>query len=163
RVCNVKTSERAFPNSLTTPYNEHRELPKGSGGLEVVMFRLARIFSSLTFAAIAVAARAQYSFVDLDPGGFNATEASGAASGQQVGFGDNGVHRGLLWTGTAGSYVDMTPTSVASASTILGTDGTQQVGYIARNGDPSGAPRAWVWNGTPESGNALNPQVPIPW
>jgi hypothetical protein len=74
---------------------------------------------SLVGAALAVLvlsgaqpAAAAYVAIDLHPSGFTSSEALGVSGGQQVGFGESvegGGPHALLWTGSAGSVVDLHP------------------------------------------------------
>jgi hypothetical protein len=102
--------------------------------------------------------------VDLDPGNYAGTIAAAVSGTQQVGFGVISRAGGrtddhaLLWNGTAGSAVDLQPTSLSGfiGSYALGTNGTQQVGYAYN----LGVSHAIVWNGTADSAMDLDKLLP---
>ena len=63
---------------------------------------------ALALVAVPLAAEAQYTFIDLAPGGFTSSQASGISGSQQAGYGvTNGLYHALLWSGTAASVVDL--------------------------------------------------------
>jgi hypothetical protein len=89
-------------------------------------------------------------YIDLNPSGFDYSEAHGTNGTQQVGYGEtSGVPHALLWNGSAGDYADLHPSGYTE-SYATGTNGTQQVGY-------SWPSRALLWNGTAESCVELHP------
>lgn len=102
------------------------------------------------------------SVVDLNPNGFDKSEAWGICGGQQVGYGSGPATKGrthaLLWSGSAASVVDLHPRgfiwSVAS-----GFSGEQQVG----TGElPTPGPyrneHALLWRGSAASVVDLHPR-----
>ncbi|MDQ2985607.1 MAG: hypothetical protein M3R13_02660 [Armatimonadota bacterium] len=110
----------------------------------------------LVFLAVA-ACQAQYNAHVLhspavpSPFSFGA----GAGGGQQVGHTNiilNGPSNALLWSGTAGSLVNLHPAGFA-ASYAMDTDGTNQIGWRVVAG--FGA-FATMWSGTAESWVNLN-------
>jgi len=80
---------------------------------------------------------------------------------QQVGYGGvNQTNHALLWTGTAGSAVDLHPTKLADFhdSFAFGVGGGEQVGYGERS--PFTSPsdyHALLWHGTADSAVDLSP------
>ncbi|MGD1278491.1 MAG: PEP-CTERM sorting domain-containing protein [Tepidisphaeraceae bacterium] len=90
------------------------------------------------------------------PSGFASVTASGnpqtAAAGQVVGYGNDtatgGYDHAVLWSGPAGSAVDLNPAGF-TASFADGTNGAQQVGW--------GNGHALLWAGTAGSAVDLNP------
>jgi hypothetical protein len=87
------------------------------------------------------------SYVDLNPSGFDYSEARGTSGWQQVGYGmnpangDNIVHA-LLWCSSAAIYFDLNPSGFTQ-SKAYGTNGLQQVGV--------GDGHALVWSGSAAS------------
>lgn len=66
------------------------------------------------------------------------SHAYGIRAGKQVGtFQLSGGNRAALWSGSAGSVVDLTPASATDAS-ILKTNGSQHFGFV------SGVPTVWT-------------------
>lgn len=111
----------------------------------------------LSILLAAGTAKAQWSVTRLHPTGATASYATGSASGQQAGFSmfdDNrSVPRAGVWSGSAESWVDLSPTgSVQSLANA--TDGVHQVGYAGWAG---GGVRASLWSGSPGSWVDLNP------
>ena len=116
------------------------------------------------------------SFVDLNPVGWNTSVAMGVGGGQQVGVANRqqvcGERKGgcgsgtytvmqpFLWTGTAASAVNLTPSNLGyGGGEAYGTDGVQQVG-AGRQSFGFGAysqPFAVLWTGTAASAVSLNP------
>src|SRR3989304_6317041 len=87
-----------------------------------------------------------YSAIDLNPSGFDISQAHRTYGGQQVGYGhgsasDNNEHA-LLWNGSAESVVDLNP---------RGFYGSYPTGYGAH---------AYVWSGSPESAVDLQQFLP---
>lgn len=112
------------------------------------------------------------SFVDLTPepvvtGAYRGASALGVGGGQQVGwaylapFPGSSQQRACVWSGSAGSVVDLHPVDTATEvyyfSLAYGTNGTKQVGFV-RNLDGF---QASVWSGTLESWVNLNPEGAI--
>ncbi len=111
----------------------------------------------LSVVLAAGTAKAQWSVTRLHPTGATASYATGSASGQQAGFSmfdDNrSVPRAGVWSGSAGSWVDLSPTgSVESAANA--TDGVHQVGYARLE---SVGVRASLWSGSSSSWVDLGP------
>jgi autotransporter-associated beta strand protein len=119
------------------------------------------------------------SAVDLNPAGFSGSYANAVGSSpvldppggaspplgggtQEVGYGyTGGKTHALLWTGSAGSVVDLNPTTgPVDISTIsseaLGTNGRQQVGWVSNGNNPN----AVMWYGSAESQVNLNALLP---
>src|SRR4051812_12467532 len=105
--------------------------------------------------------------IDLHPTnlvGFEHSFARGTSDTQQVGdvYGfdpnHNGYSHAVLWTGSAGSAVDLHPANSPGivSSDALATDGRQQVGWGGPYSD-SVAGHAFVWSGTANSAVDLNP------
>ena len=72
-----------------------------------------------------------YTVIDLNPSGFDGSEAYGTNGTQQVGEGwgeatTDGYYHALLWNGSA-AYVDLNPSGFDN-SYAYGISGTQQVG-----------------------------------
>jgi len=81
----------------------------------------------------------------------------GVQGGQQVGVAKiNDLNRASLWSGTAASWVDLTPTG-SNWSIAYGVDGGQQVGYVNFGG---GNDRAGLWSGTADSWVDLHSFLP---
>jgi hypothetical protein len=106
---------------------------------------------ALALLAVPLATEAQtYTFIDLNPSGYNYSVATGIYGSQQVGSGDN---HALLWSGAADSAVDLHPSGYDS-SYATGVYGSQQVGQgIGTNGDT----HALLWSGTAASAVDLHP------
>ena len=82
----------------------------------------------------------------------SSSRAYGVSGGQQVGY--VGLHAGL-WSGTAGSWVDLNPAGFTS-SAAQGISGSQQVGYVA--GPATGGKiHGSLWSGSVSSWVDLNP------
>ena len=111
---------------------------------------------ALAIVAMPLAAKAQYTFIDLNPSGFDGSMAFGISGSQQVGFGGGpGGYHALLWSGTAASAADLNPSGFTYAS-ANGISGSQQVGY--GNGPSTGGnSHALLWSGTAASAVDLNP------
>jgi hypothetical protein len=71
-----------------------------------------------------------YQAINLYPGAGSTVVMTGAAGGKQVGWILSNFHA-LMWSGSAASLVDLTP-SVTTSAVFYGTDGPHQVGYILR-------------------------------
>lgn len=96
------------------------------------------------------------SFVDLGAGSnFMYTDARATDGLQQVGFGEtNSFHmRGLVWSGTAASAIDLTPAAFTDSSAYAVFGGRQ--GGVVSNGN--GPVQAALWSGSPGSFQSLNP------
>jgi hypothetical protein len=103
------------------------------------------------------------SWVDLTLAGSVDTVVAGVyvnpidnlAQGQQVGYAciqpSENCHA-LIWRGTAGSVVDVTP-GVGTTAGLIGTDGTYQVGFVMING----AAHTGFWKGTSGSWVDVHP------
>ncbi|HYE62181.1 MAG TPA: hypothetical protein VD997_09305 [Phycisphaerales bacterium] len=91
------------------------------------------------------------SAVDLHPGPLNeASFAWGVAGGQQVGSTTNfngNLRQAALWSGTAGSYINLTPSSYYSEA--LAVEGGIQVGY--ERATSGSFRRPVIWSGTAAS------------
>lgn len=119
--------------------------------------RLRTAVAMAACAAFAPLAAAQWTVTILTPATGNGGSAFDGAAGQQVGINRpvSGNHHAVVWTGTAGSIVDLHPAAptTATLSEADGTDGTQQVGYIFA----SNINRASLWSGTAASRVDLMP------
>ena len=97
------------------------------------------------------------SVVDLNPSGFDKSEAWAICGGQQVGHGSGPATKGrthaLLWRGSAASVVDLHPSGF-DGSEIFHTSGGQQVG----DGYTGGNSHALLWRGNAASVVDLHPQ-----
>src|SRR5207253_927827 len=97
----------------------------------------------------------------LHPAGCNGSLAYAAKGGRQVGEGDStatgGATHALLWSGNAGSAIDLNPTNLTGFlySHALGLGGAQQVGYGVRTG--ASGNHALLWTGTADSAVDLDP------
>ncbi|HSH92737.1 MAG TPA: chitobiase/beta-hexosaminidase C-terminal domain-containing protein, partial [Roseimicrobium sp.] len=84
------------------------------------------------------------------------SQAFGVGGGQQAGFGQFGQtvgdYRALLWTGTAGSVVNLHP-AAGGYSIAFGADAGQQAGYVTIGGQL----HASLWSGTAASWVDLHP------
>jgi len=111
------------------------------------------------------------SYVDLNPSSLTVDSMPccgscvlGISSGQQVGwfgFGspDAGGYHALLWSGTAGSCVDLNPSWI-NLSQANGVSGGEQVGMGGSSGTSLGVgaySHALLWSGTADSCIDLNP------
>ena len=90
----------------------------------------------------------------LNPEGYSISTALATDSVQQVGWASNEgeVYRAALWTGTAESFVDLTPPGY-SQTVASGVAGGQQVGSGGFNGNG----HALLWFGSPNGYIDLNP------
>ena len=94
------------------------------------------------------------SVVDLNPTGFEESQAWGTFAVHQVGWGiltprGHGTHA-LMWRGTAASVVDLHPPGF-SQSWAYGTNGEEQVGEGNLEGDYYGSIHALLWRGNAAS------------
>jgi hypothetical protein len=100
------------------------------------------------------------SVVDLNPSGFDSSQAYGVGGGQQVGEGipsGGGAFHALLWSGTAASAVDLNPSGFYS-SDAKATNGQLEVGTGQASSTSDGI--AMLWSGTAAS--AVNLQTLLP-
>ncbi len=116
------------------------------------------VFASTMFVlgGLSNQTRANWNVAILHPAGAAESQALGASGTQQVGYFDSdgfgGTHASL-WSGSAGSLVDLNPAG-AAASKAFGISGTQQVGYANLN---IGGQHAGLWNGSAASFVDLHP------
>ena len=106
--------------------------------------------------AVTAQAQAQWAVSVLTPIGAQSCVASGVYAGQQVGqvtLSSGASHAGL-WTGIAGSWVDLNPPSAAGGSSVTAVNNGQQVGS-ATMADFS--QHAGLWSSTAASWIDLNP------
>jgi PEP-CTERM motif len=96
--------------------------------------------------------------VDLNPSAFDDSQILATNGAQQVGSGEESAQDALLWSGSAASVVDLSPTSLSGIinSQAIGISGTQQVGVGYGTLD-SGKEHALLWSGTASSAVDLNP------
>lgn len=92
----------------------------------------------------------------LGPTGYVDSSGNAGWGSRQGGWNQfpGGERRPVLWDGTAGSMVDLTPPGDWIGGTVQGMDGTHEVGAAA-NG--AGKYRAALWSGTAGSFVNLNP------
>jgi PEP-CTERM motif len=99
---------------------------------------------------------AAYSFTDLNPSGFGYFAALGISSSQQVGegYGSGNDYHALLWSGTAGSVVDL-HSFLSSNYSSSETDGIDANGNIVGQAFfiPTGKEHAILWTIVPEPGS----------
>jgi hypothetical protein len=116
-------------------------------------------------AALAERGPGGWSLVDLHPAGFATSVATAGRDGRQVGYGQPGgqpgplpmpIERGLLWSGTAASVVELRGPDPARQTRALAIAGDVQVGEYGRNWSLHAA----LWRGTPESMVDLHPTPP---
>ena len=97
------------------------------------------------------------SAIDLNPAGYDRSEAIGVGGNQQVGeagkVGPPAFTHAFLWTGTAGSGIDLNPAG-ATTSYGVGTDGVHQAGFASSDTRPD---HAIMWSGTAASAIDLSP------
>ena len=95
-----------------------------------------------------------WTFVDLNPVDVPAySQAHGTTPNQQAGYVDSGGGvRACIWTGSAGSLINLHPTG-AVTSEAEATCGTQQAGYALLNTGLHAA----LWTGTAKSFVDLHP------
>ena len=115
------------------------------------------VLATLLVTAIAPAgpsARAEWTAINLHPADVGGDSwAFGVSGGQQVGVvGAGGGSRASLWSGTAASWVDLSPAGF-DHSDALGVGGGQQVGSAAVNLHA----HAGLWSGTAASWVDLSP------
>ena len=96
----------------------------------------------------ATGAHAQWTVSNLHPAGSTASYAEAASSDQQAGsVVVGGVYRASLWSGTAASWIDLSPPgSIDSIAHAI--SGGQQAGYTRMR---NGGDRASLWSGTAAS------------
>jgi hypothetical protein len=116
--------------------------------------RLLLPTTSLALLAASQPVRAQFvvSSTDLHPAGTTASIVYGLSATIQVGTATVGQPRASLWSGSAGSWVNLNPTG-ASSSTAAAVFGTQQAGYAFLDGGT----RAGIWTGSAASFIDLHP------
>jgi hypothetical protein len=100
-------------------------------------------------------AHAQWSVVFLHPPAVDGSEGYGIGGGHQVGVtGRAGVFHAALWTGSAGSWVDLHPGGIFDLSEALAAGGGQQAGDVHVAGSQI---HASLWSGTAASWVDLSP------
>lgn len=111
--------------------------------------------AALAVLMTAAPAPAQWTVSNLHPGGgVLQSTATGTSGVQQVGWtGFDQFPRASLWSGSAGSWIDLHPNG-AVRSIAYGTSGSQQAGRVSFNAFTY---RAALWNGTAESWTDLTP------
>jgi hypothetical protein len=108
-----------------------------------------------SFAGPALWNAPDYTFVSLNSPKYTFEEVWGVGGGKQVGYGVTDAAHALMWSGSAGSVVDLHPESFAG-SLAHGTDGISQVGSgVILEGSTD--PLALLWRGTAESAVVLHP------
>jgi hypothetical protein len=107
--------------------------------------------SATATAAVSVQPAASWLVVVLHPGGTLGSEALGVGDGVQVGTADS---HAALWSGTAGSWIDMHPLG-AGSSHGWSASGTQQAGVASFDG----VDHAGLWTGSAPSWVDLHPPM----
>lgn len=100
---------------------------------------------------------AGFEALDLHPKGYEKTFAMGCFAGQQVGYGTpKGVRQdvALLWSGNAGSVVELRAPDPAQETTAYAIANGVQVGYSGGQGRQ----RAVLWRGSSDSAVELHPK-----
>jgi hypothetical protein len=94
--------------------------------------------------------------VDLNPAGASSSTAVGCSGNEQVGYAyiNNNDHAGI-WHGSAPSWVDLHPATIARRSFATATNGTNQAGYVELLS--TGYDHAAMWSGTAASFVDMNP------
>src|SRR5215813_6825494 len=119
---------------------------------------LRALFLVFTLMLLSSAARAvTYTAIVLDMDSFSDVMAVGVSNASQVGSGSgiatDGFSHAQLWTGSAGSAVDLNPAALQVSYATAATT-AKQVGYgNAAGGDT----HALLWSGTAASVVDLNP------
>ena len=113
---------------------------------------IRRLLSAAAVVCVpAITAHAElWTVVNLHPDGAEYSRALGVSGGQQVGYayyGGNVYHAGL-WSGSASSWVDLTPTG-STYAVASDAYGSQQVGEVGGH--------ASLWTGSAASYVDLNP------
>src|SRR5690349_9898412 len=121
------------------------------------------VLSQLLIAAIVPAgstARGEWTYLNLQPAGLeNSSWLLGVADGQQVGQvypnGPVGAPTAAVWSGTAGSYLDLNPpgTFPDTYSEVYAVSQGKQVGQLFLNGTGHGV----IWSGDANSYVNLQP------
>ncbi len=124
------------------------------------------VLAALVLGSAPWAGALTFTAIDLNPSGFDFSEASGVAGGQQVGVGSGpatgGQEHALLWSGTAASVKDLHPSGFEDfgGSQAFGVAGGQQVGVAGGNifvGPFIASAHALLWSGTAASVVDLTP------
>jgi hypothetical protein len=116
---------------------------------------IATGLGAFVLSPVALAAQSYTVVILHPPSGLDSTYASGAASGQQVGYSQGTTTHPFIWTGSANSVQDINPDGYA-ASRIFATDGVHQVGSgisVVSSSDW----HALLWSGTATGVSDLNP------
>lgn len=110
---------------------------------------------SLVFSLIASAVFAEWTVTYLHPTGYTSSWGYGVSDGQQVGYVTVGYHdHASLWTGSAGSWIDLHPAGYNS-SIVTSISRGQQAGMAYLSGVNS--PHASIWTGSAGSWIDLMP------
>lgn len=122
--------------------------------------RSVGVWAMIACAGVAPCVPAQWTATSLHPAGDVASRAQGVGIGQQVGFTQTGntvgTYRASLWSGTAGSWVNLHPAG-GGYSIAYAVDAGVQVGEVY----PEGLARACLWSGTAASWVNLHPVGPL--
>ncbi|MBL8892376.1 MAG: PEP-CTERM sorting domain-containing protein [Planctomycetaceae bacterium] len=120
---------------------------------------IAAFVATLVALGLNTTASGQWTVTNLHPSGPNASHSSRAqaAGGQQVGYVKPSVgrNRAAIWSGTAGSYVDLHPNGALDSVAWGGGDG-QQVGSVL-SGVLGEGNHATLWTGSASSRVDLHP------
>lgn len=112
---------------------------------------LVRLLAVIITGGIHAAGFGSWSYVVLHVAGYSPSFALGVGGGQQVGHGGN--FKAVIWSGSAGSLVDITASGTHN-NRVHHTNGVRQVGTVQL--DPLGD-RASLWSGTSASWIDLTP------
>src|SRR5262245_12092083 len=108
--------------------------------------RYCTVLPLVACAALSLPANAQWTVTSLQPVGAANSYTFGAFGMQQVGQASvGGTTRASLWSGTAGSWIDLHPQG-HYLSSVHAAFGAQQVGYVYDITE-----HATLWSGTPAS------------
>jgi hypothetical protein len=119
---------------------------------------LGLVAAAFGLAVSSAPVEAQWTVTRLNPAGLPQSMVYAASGGQQAGIAVvGGSWHASLWSGTAGSWVDLHPASANSNQSAVSAmaDG-QQVGW-ASVGAPNGPAHASLWSGTAASWVDLHP------
>ena len=120
-----------------------------------IQFSTMAVLAAASFQPLAAAADITY--IDLTAAGMDYSSAGGLYGTDVVGIaGMGGVNHPILWSGSASSYVDLSPAG-SYGSSAYSISGSWQVGSF--NVSPTGATinHAALWSGTAASVVDLNP------
>jgi hypothetical protein len=109
---------------------------------------------------LAPAADAQWTCISLHPSGTVFSSGYGVGDGQQVGYVQVGPtvghQRAAVWSGTAGSWINLHPTTMGYSVAFAASGGQQAGGYY-----PAGFSRAALWSGSAATYVDLHPSAAL--